>query len=302
MAGISLRKKSLLLVLVLILSNELPAQHTFTFNFDNPSETYDMPNDLEEISGIYLMDDGRFACIQDELGIIFIYDSSERKVVKEIRFDKDNDYEDIEIIGEDAYVLEADGDIRWVKNFLSGEVNVVKYETLLRTDNDTEGLTYDPVHETLLVACKGDPSLKDGPEYKDKRAVYSFSLKTKRLEETPFLLMDLDKLMQMEDMNALARLSYRLAAALDPNGDVRFQPSAIAIHPETDNIYILSFTSTMLTVFDRSGNLKNVIALDKKIFQQPEGMCFDKKGNLFISNEANGGTANILKFEKIEKN
>jgi hypothetical protein len=58
----------------------------------------------------------------------------------------------------------------------------------------------------------------------------------------------------------------------------------------------------MLTVFDRTGHLKNVIALDKRIFQQPEGMCFDQYGNLFISNEANGGTANILKFEKIEMN
>ncbi len=276
------------------------AQDQFPYNLDKPSATYDMPTVLEEISGIFLMDDDRFACIQDELGIIFIYDTSKREVAEEIRFDKDKDYEDIEIIGDDAYVLEADGDIRQVQNFLSGDVNVVTYETPLRTDNDTEGLTYDPVNEALLVACKGDPSLKEGPEYKDKRAVYRFSLKTKKLEETPFLLMDLDKLMQMEDMNALARLSYRLAAALDPNGDVRFQPSAIAIHPETDQIYILSFTSTMLTVFDRSGKLKNVIALDKKIFQQPEGMCFDKYGNLFISNEANGGTANILKFERVE--
>lgn len=291
-----------LFVVFLSLITPVHAQNQLLYNFDKPSSTYEMPNILEEISGIYLMDDDRFACIQDELGIIFIYDTSKREVVEEILFDKDKDYEDIEIIGDDAYVLEADGDIRRVRNFLSDEVSVVSYETVLRSDNDTEGLTYDPVHEALLVACKGDPSLKDGPEYKNKRAVYRLSLKTKKMEKTPFLLIDLDKLMQIEDMNALARLSYRLAAALDPNGDVRFQPSAIAIHPETDNIYILSFTSTMLTVFDRSGILKNVIALDKKIFQQPEGMCFDKNGNLFISNEANGGTANILKFEKIEVN
>jgi hypothetical protein len=34
------------------------------------------------------------------------------------------------------------------------------------------------------------------------------------------------------------------------------------------------------------------------MFAQPEGLCFDSKGTMFISNEAAGGSANILEFKR----
>ncbi len=42
--------------------------------------------------------------------------------------------------------------------------------------------------------------------------------------------------------------------------------------------------------------------LDKKTFRQPEGICFDPEGNLFISNEGQGGKANILIFKYLRPN
>lgn len=280
----------------LFFSNRVEGQSIIPYDFKNPDKVFLMPPVLEEISGIHLLENGTFACIQDELGIIFIFDTAKRDVVSEIRFDKDKDYEDIEVIGKDAYVLEADGDIRLVKDFLSDNISVVTYETLLSKDNDTEGLTYYPPEDALLVACKGDSWIDKENKKDNHRAVYRFPLQVKQLDEKPFLEFDVSKLMNYDSLNALARISYRLAAALDPNGDIRFQPSAIAVHPISGNLYILSFTSTMIAVFNPEGALLAARGLDKRIFQQPEGMCFDDEGTLYISNEANGGTANILKF------
>jgi len=50
-------------------------------------------------------------------------------------------------------------------------------------------------------------------------------------------------------------------------------------------------------VTDLQWKVKQVIMLEGSNFPQPEGMAFDKYGNLYISNErGNSAQANLLKF------
>src|SRR6056297_2997738 len=95
-------------ILFVISGLSLSAQKSLPYDLEKPSETYLMPEALQEISGIHLTTEGHFACIQDEAGIIFIYDTVQREVIEKIEFGPDKDYEDIELIGDDAYVLESD--------------------------------------------------------------------------------------------------------------------------------------------------------------------------------------------------
>ena len=37
-------------------------------------------------------------------------------------------------------------------------------------------------------------------------------------------------------------------------------------------------------------------ALDPELFKQPEGLAFDRRGNMYISNEGGKGDANVLLF------
>ena len=46
--------------------------------------------------------------------------------------------------------------------------------------------------------------------------------------------------MNLEKKNAYEKLSYKLAEEIDPSGDIRFQPSGIAVHPYTGNIYVIA--------------------------------------------------------------
>ena len=41
---------------------------------------------------------------------------------------------------------------------------------------------------------------------------------------------------------------------------------------------------------------KRVKELDEKLFRQPEGICFSPEGDMYISNEGQGGKGYILKF------
>jgi len=46
----------------------------------------------------------------------------------------------------------------------------------------------------------------------------------------------------------------------------------------------------------RQWKLKKTYQLDPILFKQPEGLAFDSKGNMYISNEGHGGNANVLLF------
>ena len=52
----------------------------------------------------------------------------------------------------------------------------------------------------------------------------------------------------------------------------------------------------MLVECTPKGKLQKVYSLNYSHFQQPEGISFDINGDLYISNEAKGGKANILNF------
>ena len=78
------------------------------FAYENPvlnpklkEETYviirkwDLPEVLEEVSGIHYLSGNKMACVQDEDGIIFIYNLDTDLVEKTINFSKSGDYEGV---------------------------------------------------------------------------------------------------------------------------------------------------------------------------------------------------------------
>ena len=146
-------------------------------------------------------------------------------------------------------------------------------------ENNTEGLCYDPVTENLLVACKNDAHEKD--EKRSTRAIYAYSIKNDSFLSEPFMTI------QKSDFKKFLGESEK------------FYPSAIAVHPLTHDIYILSTKKTKcMAVFSHDGILKNFTLIDKALLPQPEGICFSPTGTLYIATEGKaGGHAFIYQFQ-----
>jgi uncharacterized protein YjiK len=268
------------------------------YSLDRPDQRYSMPTGLVEISGISWTGKGTLACIQDEEGIIFCYSLEKEKVISEVKFGKDGDYEDISVVDKTAYILKSNGHIFRVKNYKKDDIKVKRVKTQLSQKNDAEGMVYDSSENRLLIACKGSPSLEKENPYKGYRAVYSFDLETNQLKEKPVYLIDPRKMESYKEQGGINQYSSRLAKVLgikDPYGSLR--PSGIAIHPLTDEIYVISSVGKLLIRLDREGLILGFHALDPNLFRQPEGICFSPEGDLYISNEGRGGKGYILKFK-----
>src|SRR6476620_1551795 len=91
------------------------------------TQKWSMPKELTEISGMVYLSNNQFACIQDEDGSIFIYNTATNKVDKEIPFSKHGDYEGIAVVGSTAYVLRSDGTLFEVMNYLGKNPSTQKY-------------------------------------------------------------------------------------------------------------------------------------------------------------------------------
>ena len=273
------------------------------YDLENPDARYTMPDYLEEISGLSYYGKGKLACIQDEKANIYVWNLEKGKIIDTYEFGKDADYEDIAVVDKTAYILRNNGNIYRIDNFKNKDREVRTYKTALKEKNNTEGLAYDPLTNTLLVACKGSPSIEENNPYAGYKAIYKFDIEKEELINTPYYLIDLERLGSYIDQSAFSRFSLRIAKTLHLiESETSFQPSGLAIHPLHGDIYIISSVGKLLVILNRKGKVLDVKELDPHEFRQPEGICFSPEGDMFISSEGQGGNGYILKFDLHEKN
>lgn len=273
--------------------------YVFPYNLTLPDKIQNLPPKLNEISGLSKIDNERFACIQDEKGNIYVLNFITAEIEKKINFADHGDFEGITLVGSTAWALKSSGDLFRVKDFMDGEevLRAKKYETDLTKKNDSEGLTYDKANNRLLIACKGHPFIGD-KKGKHKKAIYEFDIEEKKFNKKPVFLIDLDQIKSFRDYNTMTQLGISLLSSIDENkGDVTFQPSDLAVHPKTNNIYVIGAVGDLLLVLNPKGVILAMIDLDDKLFKQAEGICFNENGTLYISNEGGESKATILKFD-----
>lgn len=260
----------------------------FPYQVNEPDQVLTMAEELKEISGLGLTEDGQYlVAVQDENGIIYYLDKNTGAIQQQIKFKDDGDFEGIEVVGKTTYVVKSTGTIYEVPE--NGQ-EVKKYNFELSSKNDVEGLAFDAKNNRLLLACK-NKSGTDEEEVKvadNKRGIYAFDLDKKTLSEKPVYIITpqsvQDYLSALPNTSSKEKMLERFS-----EGDMKFAPSAIAVHPQSGNLYVLSAVGNILLVLDADGNVLQVEKLKKKIHLQPEGICFDKDGTMYISNEGRDG-------------
>lgn len=260
-------------------------RRSFTYHLDFPDQKVLLPPLLKEISGIAVYDSLRLAGVQDEDGRVFIFRISNGMIEETISFAGNGDYEDMVITEDAIYVLKSNGTIYSIKRNGTASPSVTRFTTRLTSRNDCEGLCYMPDLNCLLIACKGSPSLKNDQPVTNSRAIYRFSFETSGIDTIPFIIVNTEELGSKEPLDWYQGISTRMANRLSQNGNIVFQPSGIAVHPVTGNLYILAHVGKIILITDERGKILGRLAIDPALLPQPEGICFDANGTLFITSE-----------------
>ena len=291
---------SLLLFISLLAQgcNMKPVLTDFPYQLDSAAQSFEMPLALKEISGLSLGSDGKvLVAIDDESGHFFLIDKTSGALLQDVPFGKEGDYEDVEMVGEEIFAVKSNGNLYRIQNPATETQTVVKYESPLGKTCDVEGLAYEKSKNRLLLSCKGNSGIDHA------RAVFSFDLTAMTYDSLPAYTIHWDSIVAFLRANPTLDRWEKLQELFDPSQpELAFSPSALAIHPLNGHIYLLSSVGKLLIVINPgNGEILYIQKLKKNIHPQPEGICFDTDGTMYISNEGKEGPGLIHRFDYLPK-
>ena len=271
--------------------------HVFPYDLDDPDLKVELPGRLDEISGLDFAPGGkRLVAVNDEDGEVYTVDPLTGDADKGNKFWDDDDYEGVETVGDDVWVVKSTGTLYQITNWPDDDLEVEKYNDFLNGDNDVEGLAYDRANNRLLLGCKGQAG--KGDEFILQKAIYAFDLERKELLKEPAYRIEMRQIQDYLMVHPAKREIEKLVEFFGPGqSEFTFSPSALAIHPENGELYILSSVGKLLLVLSPDGEVQHLVKLRKKLFPQPEGMCFDRDGSLYISSEGRGKDGRLMRFD-----
>jgi uncharacterized protein YjiK len=247
------------------------------YNFQQAQETK-LELAIKEISGLaWDGTNNMFLAHNDESGKIFFLDRDSKKIIKQVNFGGKGDYEDIAMVGTVPHVLKSDGTIYRVNIDSSGGLQAQADELgklSIEGAVDFETMYYDSTRRALILICKNC-------KMDNKATVSAFAY---YLDSTGF------------DPNPVYRINADAVDSLSPKKTSKLQPSAARIHPRLGKLFIISSAANLLVVTSLNGEVESVHRLAPKMFPQPEGLAFNKTGDMYISNEGVTGHSTILRF------
>ena len=253
------------------------------YDFDDSLKEYEivnkwnLPNALEEISGMVWIGENRIACVQDEEAIIFIYDLNTSEIIGKYEFGSPGDYEAIAGLNGEYWVAESGGKLFRIQNL--GEDTVEEHELEFEYRHNIEGLT-STKEGKFLISVK-DRNLQQGDN--SYRGIYEYDPVLRKLSTEPAIKINYDD------------PAFDVLKTSNPRQLIR--PSDLNYHPSTGDLYVLDAEVPKVLVLGSSGQIKQIYLLDPAEFFQPEGICFSPSGRIFISNEGKGGAPNILEVK-----
>jgi uncharacterized protein YjiK len=231
---------------------------------------------LREISGIaWDSKNNVFLAISDASGKLYFLEKDNKTIIADYTFGDNDDYEDVAILNGITYILRSDGMITKVVKDSTGKTYALEAGKIsLSGTNDFETMYTDLARNALVLICKNCKT-------DDDKSVSAFAFYPDSIgfASKPLFVIDAAKVKE-----------------LSPFKTSKLQPSAAAIHPVLQKLFILSSASHQLVIANLDGKVESVYKLSPKLFSQPEGITFKQNGDMYISNEARTSKPTMLKF------
>lgn len=240
----------------------------------NSHSTVLLKRPLREISGIDFINENELVAINDEAGKIFSINPSNGEFTV-FEFGSKGDYEDVIRTNDSYYVLGSNGYLYDVD--IKNKTQKAVFEEDFGKHMEFESLCYDKQQNQLLLICK------ECGKHQNSISAFVFDLNTKTFSTNPYFTISWEEIRKMAKDNS-----------------IECRPSAAAINPVNNKLYIIASLGKVLLESTIGGKLEAVYNLNPDHFPQPEGITFGTNGDMYIANEGVEGKASLLKFKYVK--
>lgn len=247
------------------------------FDLQHPNSVQTLPMGIQPFSDVALLDSTHLLGLNQESGMMFVYDLNDYSVVPFLSWDMESKIRNISTL--DSTLLLVD-DAKHI-HFLSSP-----YDSSSLTTLNLENEQFDPTsvcyhketNRLFLIA-----SNEERTEGYSNSSIYAYNLNQRKLNAQPLFSISGEDIEAFAIQNNLMIPRSDLSIMDDTLESMNFTPTAIAVHPKTNEIYILSGSDHSLVVFNQFGEIVNFTTLDKNTFSHPSAMTFKKNGDLVIT-------------------
>lgn len=252
-------------------------KETGYFDLDHPGSVQALPSGILPFSDICILDSTMLIAIQQGQGSLVLYDFIQNQFQTLNPLVANQGIRDLATVDSTIYLIDEQMFVyRSRAPYDSTSTQQVCNETL---NWSSAAICHHALTDRLFILPQMDSTNESS-----LRSVYTYNLNQNRYSETPLFTYDLDEVEAFANEHGVRLTSLRMSALNDSVYGLNLDPTAIAIHPKTNDVYVLSGSDRSIVVFDQNGTIQNFAILDKSYFPNPSGMTFSKTGDLLISN------------------
>ncbi len=247
------------------------------YNWHSPFYVLKLPLGMSSLSAFSILDSANFVAIDEQTGNVVLIEEASGKLVGQLNLASSLRCTSLAVY-DSILVLK---DLEENLHFLAPPYDSISE---ISNNNLPNEIKFKSVcsHQTTkrLFIMSNEVDKGDGIF---SNYIYGFGLNTRKLKEKPLFEINSD------EINEFASSIYTTFNTNDQNfisENNHFSPSSFAIHPKTNEIYVLSKNTKSIAVYDQFGNILNYINLNQTLANNPTDIEFNKNGDLFIVNNS----------------
>ena len=247
------------------------------FDLIHPESVTNLPMGVNAFTDFVMMDSTHLICLDDQIGGVLVYDMISNKSQGYLPTGIDSKITEVTKI--DSTIILVDE--KMGLHFLLPPYDSTSIITESLQDKSwiSSGMCLHEQTSRLFFVAESDIENEI-----QNHSIYTFNLNQRKLNERPLFEIKPEDI----ELFAISNNISLPANRFDENGDTlhtfAFKPDVIAVHPKTNEIYLLSSNDRSLAVFNQFGQVVNFTTLDEDLFSQPKAMTFFPNGDLLLTN------------------
>lgn len=247
------------------------------FDLVHPESITNLPMGVNAFTDFVMMDSTHLICLDDQIGGVLVYDLISNQSQGYLPTGIDSKITEVTKIDSTIILVDENMDLHFLNPpYDSTSINT---ESLREKSWISSGMCLHQQTKRLFFVAESDIE-NEVQNY----LIYTFNLNQRKLNERPLFEIKSEEIELFAISNNIPLPANRLDENGDTLRDFSFIPDVIAVHPKTNEIYVLSSVDRSLAVFNQFGQVVNFTTLNESLFSQPKAMTFFPNGDLLLTN------------------